>query len=80
MPNQQQHVGAQKSQETASLKYSFSQSATYTPKAAKKTVLSQSLQVDLAKTLFITLFLLAAEIVLFFLLKQRVLHVPLISY
>ncbi len=82
MPNQKNHV--EKSvlgHSQIATGYTFTAQAATIGRTKKQTIaISASLKQDLLKTLFITVFLIAAELILFYLLKQRVLTLPLVQY
>lgn len=82
MPNQKNHIeNSVLGHQQIVTGYTFTAPTTTVGKGKKQTIaISASLQRDLIKTLFITVFLIAAELILFYLLKQRVLTLPLVQY
>ncbi|HEX8965745.1 MAG TPA: hypothetical protein VF820_04925 [Patescibacteria group bacterium] len=82
MPNQKNHVENSVLGHThIATGYTFTAPSGNVFKGKKQTIaISASLQQDLLKTLLITFFLIAAELILFYLLKQRVLILPLVQY
>ncbi len=82
MPNLKNHVeNSVLGHHQVTTGYTFTAHSGTTIRAKKQTIaISASLKQDLIKTLFITVFLIAAELILFSLLKQRVLILPLVQY
>lgn len=82
MPNQKKQVeNSVLGHSQIATGYTFTAQTSFIGKAKKQTIaISASLKQDLIKTLLITVFLITAELILFYLLKQRVLILPLVQY